>query len=128
MAVWGNINWINGLLAGADLSSSQYKVVKFASTAGEVIAVSATTDTAIGILQNDPADGQAAEIAGPGSVALALAGTSDLAVGELVGFNTTGQVVDHTTDGRFMIGQALTASTAVGDIVRVSVIGLYGYS
>jgi len=125
---YGHINYLEGLLAGEDLSSGQYKVVKFASTAGEVVAVSATTDAAIGIIQNDPGDGEAANVAGVGSKCLALAGTSDLAAGELVGYNTTGQVVDHTTDGRYIIGQALEASSAVGDIVEVQISGLNSYA
>ena len=53
---------IPGLLAGADLSSSQFLAVKLASTAKEVITVNASTDAAIGILQNNPADGEEAEV------------------------------------------------------------------
>ncbi len=121
-------NTIPGLLAGADLSSSQYKVVKFASTAGEVIAVDATTDVALSILQNDPADGEPALLAGPGDIAIALAGANDIAQGDLLGFNSTAQVVDHTTDGRLVIAQALEASSAVNDQIRVLVLGTYGYS
>jgi len=121
-------NLLPGLKAGADLSSSQYKVVKFASTAGEVVAVSATTDNAIGVLQNDPADGEAALIAITGSIATCIAGVADLAVGELVGFNTSAQVADHTTDTRLHIGMAVEASTAVGDEVSVILFGLSGHS
>lgn len=121
-------NYIPGLVAGGNLAAAQYKVVKFASTAGAVIAVTATTSVAIGILQNDPTAGQPALVAGAGSIAKAIAGANDIAAGELLGFNTTGQVVDHTTDGRFMIAQALEPSTAVGDYIKVAVLGLFGYS
>ena len=117
-----------GLVAGANLAAAQYKVVKFASTAGQVIVVTATTSLAVGILQNDPASGQPAVIAGPGDVAIALAGASDIAQGELLGFDTSGRVVDHTTDGRFMIAQALAASAGFNDEIPVLVIGLFGYS
>lgn|SRR5690554_1817722 len=123
-----HINYLPGLVAGADLSNAQYQVVKFASTAGAVVSVSATTDPAIGILQNDPTAGQPASIAGPGSVATALAGANDIAAGDLLGFNSSGQVVDHTTDGRYHIAQALDGSSAVGDEIRVVVIGLNGHS
>lgn len=126
MAVYGKTITIPGLTAGVSLTAAQYKVVKFASTASAVISVAATTDFAVGVLQNDPAAGEAAEVAYLG-VAIALAGVNDLAVGELVGFNSTGQVVDHTTDNRRIIGQALTASTAVGDEVRVALSGLSRY-
>lgn len=119
---------IPGLAAGGNLASAQYKVVKFASTAGQVIVVTATTSVAVGILQNDPTVGQAALVAGPGDVAIALAGAADIAQGELLGFDTSGRVVDHATDGRFMIAQALAASTGFNDEIPVLVIGLYGYS
>lgn len=117
---------ITGLVASGDLSAQQYKVVKFASTAGAVVVVTATTDAAIGILQNDPTNGQAAEIVGFGEC-IALAGVNDLAASELIGFNTTGRVVDHTTDNRRIIGQALQASTGIGDEVRVFLSGLSRY-
>jgi len=128
MAVHGNLVILPGLVAGASLASHQYKAVKFASTAGAVIPVTATTSLAIGFVQNDPTLGQPAQVAGPGSIAIALAGVNDLAAGELVGYNSTGQVVDHTTAGRFIIGQALTASTAVGDQVQVAVGVINGYA
>ena len=117
---------VTGLVAGGDLSAQQYKVVKFASTAGAVVVVTATTDAAIGVLQNDPTTGQAAEIVGFGE-AIALAGVNDLNAGELVGFNTTGRVVDHTTDNRRIIGQTLQPSTGIGDEVLVFLSGLSRY-
>lgn len=121
-------NFIPGMLAGSSFASAQYKVVKFASTAGQVVPVTATTDNGIGIIQNDPATGQEALIAGPGSVAKAIAGASDIAAGELLGFNTTGQVADHTTAGRWTIAMALQASTAVGDYISVLVLPRQGYA
>lgn len=121
-------NLIPGLVAGESLAAHQYKVVKFASTAGQVLKVTATTSIAIGIVQNDPASGEPALIAGPGSLAIAVAGANDIAKGELLGFNTTGQVVDHTTAGRWVIAQAMEVSTAVGDYIQVLVHGLNGYA
>jgi hypothetical protein len=118
--------YLPGVTAGLTLAAKQYAVVKFASTANAVVAVTATTDAAVGIVQNDPAAGEAALVAISG-VAIGIAGVNDLAAGELVGFNTTGQVVDHTTDNRRIIGQALDASTAVGDYVRVKLVGLSRY-
>lgn len=128
MSSYSDVLGIPGLVAGGDLSAAQYKVVKFASTAKAVIAVAATTDLAIGILQNDPTSGQEALVAKPGEIAIALAGAADIAAGELLGFNSTGQVADHTTDGRLVIAQALEASTAVNDEISVLLTGLFGYS
>lgn len=127
MAVYGETITLPGLAAGGNLSAVQYKVVKLASTAGQVIVVNATTDVALGILQNDPdAAGQPALVAALG-VAKAIVGVADLVVGEHLGFNSTGQLVDHATDNRRKIGIALEPSTAVGDIVRVLLQGLSRY-
>ena len=113
---------IQGITAGLTLAAHQYKVVKWASTANAVVAVLATTDTAIGVVLNDPAAGEIALVADDGIVPC-IAGASDLAAGENVGYNTTGQVADHTTDNRRSIGKVLEASTAVGDVVLVQLYG-----
>lgn len=116
-----NQRFIPGLKAGAALT--QYRVVKFsASTTDAVINVAATTDVAIGVVQNDPASGQEALVQNEG-IATCIAGVNDLAVGENVGFDSTGRVVDHTTDNRMSIGRARQASTAVGDYVQVLLYG-----
>lgn len=118
----GNSITVPGLLAGAAIT--QYRVVKAASTANEVINVTATSSVALGIVQNDPADGEPAEmvVSGP---AIAIAGTSTITLGETLGFDTTGRVMDiainSTTDQRPTIGYALEASGAVGDLIRVMV-------
>lgn len=114
--------YLVGVKAGLTLAAHQYKVVKWASTAGAVVVVTATTDTAIGIVVNDPAVNEPANVADDGIVP-AIAGVSDLAVGENVGYDTTGRVVDHVTDNRRSIGKALEASTAVGDIVLIQLYG-----
>jgi hypothetical protein len=109
-------NQLTGFLAGADLSSKQYYPVKLASTAGEVVQATAADKAAISIIQNDPADGEAALLPGPGDIAKAVCGTSNLAIGEWVVANSSG-VIDVTTG--FVIGVALEASSAVGDYVRI---------
>ncbi len=120
MANYGQIIHIPGLVAGADLSAAQYKAVKFASTAGEVIASTAAADASIGILQNDPTDGQAASIGGAGSISLALAATSTIAAGNFVAPNSTGLV--NTSVQKF--GRALQAAGASGDLIQVQVLGV----
>lgn len=117
MANYGWIKHIPGLLAGADLSAKQYKAVKFASTAGEVIASAAVTDVHVGILQNDPTDGQAAEIAGQGSISLAYAATA-IAQGAKLSANSTG-VITYTTA---VFARALEAASAAGDLIKIEVI------
>lgn len=127
MANRAHINYLPGLLAGASLAAKQYHAVKMATTAGEVVAVSATTDVAIGLVQNDPADGEAASVAGPGSVAIGIAGTSTISQGNVLGFDSTGRLVNHTTDDRASIGLALESASAVSDEITVVVIGAVRY-
>ena len=117
-----NPTYIPGLSAGQSLASSQYLVVKKASTARQVIVVAATTDVACGVVQNDPAANEAALVQTMG-IAICIAGVNDLAVNENVGYDSTGRVVDHTTDNRMSIGRVLDTSTAVGDQVRVMLYG-----
>lgn len=114
--------FIPGLKAGAS-ALTQYRVVKFsANTANCVVNVAATTDVAIGVVQNDPAGGGEALVQNAGE-ALCIAGVNDLAAGDNVGYDSTGRVVDHTTDNRLSIGRAREASTAIGDYVRVLLYG-----
>jgi hypothetical protein len=109
------------LLAGADLSAYQFRPVKLASTAGEVVAATAVTDIVIGILQNDPTDGQAASIAGVGSITLAKAGTSVLTAGAMLTVNSTG-LRPTTTDNTAVCGRAITAASAAGDLIQITVL------
>jgi len=122
MATFSNYISVPGLLAGADLSSSQYKAVKAASTAGEVVVADspATETQLLGLLQNDPADGEAADVAVLG-VAKGICESTAIAYGEAVTTNSTGELQKTTSDNDHIIGIALEASSAVGDIIRVLV-------
>ena len=121
MAFTTNYRTIPGLTAGADLSAAQFKVVKLASTAGQVVLAASSVLTQGFVLMNNPKSGEAAEVACDGIVK-AVCGTSNLAIGEIVGVNTTSQVIDTTTDNRFVLGKALEASSAVGDLVSILLI------
>ena len=121
MAITTNYSTIPGLTAGADLSTSQFKVVKLATTAGQVVLAASSVLTQAFVLMNNPASGEAAEVAYDGVVKV-LAGTSNLAIGEIVGVTTTSTVIDTTTDNRFVLGKALEASTAVSDVVSILLI------
>ena len=112
--------YLPGFLAGADLSSSQYKLVRLASTAGEVVLVDGDqTDVVIGSLYNDPADGEAALVA-IGPVIKAQAEAS-LSAGDYVTGDTTGRLKATTTANDDVIGVLLEASSSAGDIVSVLV-------
>ena len=118
MAIYQDYGTLPGLVAGGDLSSSQYLVVKVASTAGAVI-VGATkaSDLLLGILQNDPAEGYPAEVAAWG-VCKAIAAAS-VSFGSKLSCDSTGRVCATTTDKDEVIGIALKASGAAGDIIPV---------
>jgi hypothetical protein len=111
--------FIPGLVASGDLSSSQYRLVKYASTAGAVILAAGNTDKAIGVLYNEPTDGQAAEIAiGP---IVKAQGQASLSVNDYVAPDTTGRAEATTTTSDQVFGIVQEASTTAGDIVRIMV-------
>jgi len=121
MAFTTNYSTIPGLTAGADLSAAQFKVVKLASTAGQVVLAASSVLTQAFVLMNNPTSGQPAEVAYKGIVKV-WCGTSNLAIGEALGVTTTSTVKDTATDNAFVIGKALEASTAVNDIVTAVLI------
>lgn len=116
---------IPGLVATGDLSSSQYKLVKISSTAGAVKVGSAATDDCIGVLYNDPTDGQPAEVVTLGVVAV-LAEAS-VSAGNPVACSTTGRVKATTTSNNTVVGYALEASSAAGDLISILFSGPSNY-
>ena len=120
MASYGEYGSVPGLLAGANLSAKQYFVVIWASTAGEVVAAADPDVGVLGLLQNDPADGEAADVAVSG-IAKGICESTAIAYGDKVTTNSTGELQKTTTDEDMIVGIALEASSAVGDIIRVLV-------
>lgn len=116
MASGGSYFSIPGLVASATLAAAQYKCVKHASTAGQVIVGAAATDNVIGILQNDPAAGEPALIACSG-VALALS-EDTVAAGDSLASSTTGRVKTTTSANNGVVGMALEAGSA-GDLIQI---------
>ena len=108
---------VPGLLAGASQTSNQFKVMKFASTAGEVIIGAAGSDSCIGILLNNPADGEPAEIAALG-VTWALAETG-VTAGDHLACSATGRVKTTTSANDHVLGVAIDASSSAGDKIRI---------
>lgn len=112
---------IQAFKAGADLSSHQYKFVKFNTDETEVV-LCGDGEAAIGVVMNAPASGGDAEVARPGGGALLKIGAS-ITAGDLVasGANGTG---DAGTSGDPAIARADTDG-ASGDVIPV-VLGLDG--
>jgi hypothetical protein len=114
--------FLPGFVASGDLSASQYKLVRLASTAGAVVLVDGDqTDIVLGVLYNDPTDGQAAEIA-IGPVVKAQAEAS-LSAGDYVTGDTTGRLKATTTANDDVFGVLLEATVTAGHIHRVLVRG-----
>ena len=114
----GGTYWsLPGTIAYGDLSADQFMVVKAGSTAGTVkLAQTAATDPILGILQNDPTDGQAAEVAFFG-VCQALSEDS-VTFGCYLTCSSTGRVKKTTTNADEIVGFALRAGDA-GDKIPV---------
>lgn len=114
------------MVAGADLSTHQYKFVKM-SAANTVVLCSAITDKPIGILQNDPKSGQEAEITVIGGSKLVTAAA--MAVDAVVATDAAalGKTVAPGTDTTaYAVGRCLTATTAANGIASVLINCLSG--
>lgn len=106
------------LLAAADLSAQQYKFVVL-SAAGQVNVASTGGARAIGILQNKPRQGEAAQVIYEGESFLVAGGTIN--IGDMLKTDTSGRGVSTTTATDIVCAMALEAASAAGDIIRVRV-------
>lgn len=105
-----------GFTASADLSAKQYYAVKV-SGAGTVTVCAAVTDVPIGILQNAPTSGKAAEVMISGISKV----NSDAALsrGNLIGTAADGQLAAYTagTDTtKYIVGQVIEASANAAEL------------
>jgi hypothetical protein len=104
--------------ASADLSSKQYHFVKMSGN-NTVTVCAAITDLPIGVLQNTPTSGQAAEVALFGITKVKADGT--LAAGNIIGTSADGQadaIAAGTDTTVYTMGIALNAAAA-GDVVEM---------
>ena len=111
---------ITGLVAGADLTAKQYLAVKLTES-GTVDVVAAVTDKVIGILQNAPDSGEAAEVMVSGVSYLKAGDTIDVSSNPTVGSANDGECVAYapgTDTTKYIVGTALR-DAAAGDIVAV---------
>lgn len=107
-----------GLIAAADLSAKQYHFVKLNGTGTGVVACNGATDKPIGVLQNKPTSGQAAEVMMLGISK--VVGDANLAIDDFIATSADGQaaaVVPGTDTTRYVVGRVLLENTAAGGIV-----------
>lgn len=102
------------LNAGQDLSSSQYCFVDIEATSGDAVLPSAG-GRAIGVVQNDPEDGDAASVAISGISKVILGGT--VAAGDNVKVAATGKVV--TASDADVLAGACVGVCLVGGALNV---------
>ena len=117
MAHGGRYDSIPGLKASSTFAAKQYYVCKVSSTAGEVIPGAAATDSLLGIVQNDPAAGEVADVAAVGICK--AAGEASVSFGSALTCSSTGRVKATTTNGHVLVGYALAATAAAGNIIPV---------
>jgi|SRR5229473_6726651 len=122
MATHSGFAWDESFKANADLSAKQWYAVKL-TAADTVDMASAATDLCVGILQNKPTSGHAAEVRILGITKVSSDGSGTaIVVGDRVGPNASSQIVKKATADYNAMGIALDASSAAGTIIRVLLI------
>jgi len=105
------------LPAAADLSAKQYYFVKV-NTSGQAALCSGATDRPIGVLQNTPTAGQAAEVLVVGGTKVVASASID--EGSLIGTNADGKA-DAKSPGsdttEYGVGQVILAAGADGEVL-----------
>jgi len=101
--------------AGADLQDYQYRIV-YMSAAGAVTFATSSTAVAIGILQNDPDENEAAVVRVCGTSKIKMEDAESR--GALITASATGMGVSADSDKDWVIGTLLEAADA-GDIAEL---------
>lgn len=99
---------VPGLKAGADLSSSQFLCCVLDASGDAVLAGDGAA--CLGVLQNDPGSGDAAQVNGPGNTTKVVFGAT-VAAGALVASDAAGKAVTATT-GEYILGECIVGGDA----------------
>jgi hypothetical protein len=109
------------LEAGADLSAKQYYFVKLDAT-GKAVVCSGVTDKPVGVLQNDPTSGQAAEVVVAGLTKVST--NAALAIADLIGTSADGQAAAYvagTDTTKYVVGTILVTSGGADEVTSALV-------
>jgi hypothetical protein len=116
--------------ASADLSSRQFYIVASSAAGTVTFCATSTGDAAtraIGILQNNPTSGQAANVRILGKSKCYASSSGAVAHGARVSASTGGGAQTAST-GSWVLGTALTASTGgAGQLIEVLLHGPFTY-
>lgn len=104
------------LLAGVDLSGSQYKFVKMSGAT--VILAAVAGEKILGVTTMKPVSGDVAEVV-VAAAAIPIQAGAAFAAGAFVMTDATGRAITAATVGSTIVGQALEAASAAGDIVTI---------
>lgn len=114
MAVENKGVTIGDRVATASLAALQFGAVKV-DASGQIIACSVAGEKVLGIVQNKPAAGEAAEVLTLGESKV-RAGAA-FAAGALLMTNAAGKLITGATAGSTLIGWAFEAAAAADEIV-----------
>lgn len=107
--------------AGADLSAKQYTFVKIDNGTSNVVAVSGATDRPIGVLQNAPTAGQAAEVCIVGGTKVKVGGSASAGQPAFSSASATAVTLAFGTTGSaaYVVGTFIEAAAAgeIGTVV-----------
>jgi hypothetical protein len=104
-------------VAGANLATSQFRFVTYDATAN-MVKICGTADRPLGVLQNQPAAGEAATVRLLGTTKVSANGAFALH-DELTVAASDGEVDTVTGSEAWAVGLALAAAGAAGDIVEM---------
>lgn len=106
-------NMVKSFEAAADLSGKQYYTVK--PSAGELLcALGTNSERTLGILQNKPISGEAAEVC-VGGICKAKIGADSLSVGDFLTTDTLGLLIQTAAADEFIAAMLLDDSDTVLD-------------
>lgn len=97
---WEIPNLDFSLDAGSDLSELQYRFIGVDADGNADIATGigeTGPDNVVGVLQNDPLEGEAAGIRSEGITKVVAAAAEDIDPGDFVGVNTDGEAIEVAT-------------------------------
>ena len=116
-------SWIKlaGVTASADLSAKQFYFVKI-SGAGTVTVCAGTTDKPVGVLQNTPKSGQAADVLVCGQTKVSA--DAALTAGNVIGTSADGQAAAYAAGSdttKYLVGQVLVGTSAAAELATAVV-------
>lgn len=115
MAFENVVSTLPGGVAGADLSAAQFHCVVVNSSG--VVVLAGDGAQVDGVLQNDPASGEAATVWTSGSVSKVVVGAGGLSTGDAASCDAVGEV-NTAASGDFVIGRCLEGASA-GNLATV---------